>query len=46
MTATTNRLIAKGYAERFRDQEDRRIIRLGLTHKGRVLTGLTVPFIT
>ena len=37
MTATANRLIAKGYAERFRDQEVRRIIRLGLTHKGRVL---------
>lgn len=37
MTATANRLIAKGYAERFYDEEDRRIIRLGLTHKGRVL---------
>ena len=37
MTATANRLIAKGYAERFHDEEDRRIIRLGLTHKGRVL---------
>ena len=37
MTATANRLIAKGYAERFDDEEDRRIIRLGLTHKGRVL---------
>ncbi|KRL27774.1 MarR family transcriptional regulator [Limosilactobacillus frumenti DSM 13145] len=37
MTATANRLIAKGYAERFHDQEDRRVIRLGLTHKGRVL---------
>lgn len=37
MTATTDRLIAKGYAERFRDPEDRRMIRLGLTHKGRVL---------
>ena len=37
MTATANRSIAKGYAERFRDQEDRRIIRLSLTHKGRVL---------
>ena len=37
MTATANRLIAKGYAERFHYEEDRRIIRLGLTHKGRVL---------
>lgn len=37
MTATANRFIAKGYAERFHDEEDRRIIRLGLTHKGRVL---------
>ncbi|MCH3922885.1 MarR family winged helix-turn-helix transcriptional regulator [Limosilactobacillus sp.] len=37
MTAMVDRLIAKGYAERFRDQEDRRMIRLGLTHKGRVL---------
>ncbi|MBB1062511.1 MarR family winged helix-turn-helix transcriptional regulator [Limosilactobacillus fastidiosus] len=37
MTATANRLIAKGYAKRFHDEEDRRIIRLGLTHKGRVL---------
>ena len=37
MTATANRLIAKGYAERFHVEEDRRIIRLGLTHNGRVL---------
>lgn len=37
MTAMTDRLIAKGYAKRFRDPEDRRVIRLGLTNKGRVL---------
>lgn len=37
MTATTDRLVRKGYAQRFRDEEDRRVIRIGLTHKGRVL---------
>lgn len=37
MTATADRLVKKGYVERYRDEEDRRVIRLGLTHKGRVL---------
>lgn len=37
MTATVDRLVRKGYAERFRDQEDRRIVRLKLTHRGRLL---------
>lgn len=37
MTAMTDRLINKGYVERKRDADDRRIIRLYLTKKGRVL---------
>lgn len=37
MTATADRLVKKGYVERYRDEEDRRVIRIGLTHKGRVL---------
>ncbi|WP_304682926.1 MarR family winged helix-turn-helix transcriptional regulator [uncultured Limosilactobacillus sp.] len=37
MTAMTDRLIKKGYVERIRDQEDRRIVRLALTKRGRLL---------
>ena len=37
MTATTDRLVRKGYVQRFRDEHDRRVIRLGLTKRGRVL---------
>lgn len=37
MTSMTDRLIQKGYVERKRDADDRRVIRLYLTRKGRVL---------
>lgn len=37
MTAMTDRLIKKGYVERKRNEQDRRVIRLYLTNKGRVL---------
>ena len=37
MTAVTNRLIYKGYVLRKRDEQDRRVVRLSLTDKGRVL---------
>ena len=37
LTAATNNLVKKGYVERFRDEEDRRLVKLGLTKKGRLL---------
>lgn len=37
ITATVNRLVKKGYAERIRDTKDRRVVRLKLTKKGRLL---------
>lgn len=37
ITATVDRLVRKGYAKRMRDQKDRRLVRLGLTDKGRLL---------
>lgn len=36
-TATIDRLVRKKYAIRIRDDHDRRIVRLGLTKKGRLL---------
>lgn len=36
LTSTINRLTKKGYVERIRSDSDRRIVRLGLTRKGRV----------
>ena len=36
LTATVDRLVRKGYVERVRSADDRRVIRLGLTKKGRV----------
>lgn len=36
LTSTINRLAKKGYVERIRSDDDRRIVRLGLTRKGRV----------
>lgn len=36
MTAMVDRLIYKGYVERVRDKNDRRVIRLKLTNHGRV----------
>ncbi len=37
MTIAVNRLAAKGLVERVRDTEDRRIVRVRLTHPGEVL---------
>lgn len=37
MTSMTDRLIKKGYVDRIRDKDDRRVVRLALTKRGRVL---------
>ncbi|SUP61115.1 transcriptional repressor MprA [Weissella viridescens] len=37
MTTAIDKLVKKGYVERRRSQTDRRIVRLGLTHRGRVV---------
>lgn len=37
LTATVDRLVKKSYVERIRSSDDRRVIRLGLTKKGRVM---------
>ena len=37
MTTAIDRLVDKGYIERRRSNTDRRVVRLGLTHKGRVV---------
>lgn len=34
LTSAVNKLVKKGYAERLRDEEDRRIVRIHLTEKG------------
>lgn len=36
ITATVDRLVKKGYAERVRDEKDRRVIHIELTKKGRL----------
>ena len=36
LTSTIDRLVKKGYVERIRSKDDRRVVRLGLTKKGRV----------
>ena len=37
LTTTIDRLIKKGYVRRIRGEDDRRVIRLGLTKKGRLV---------
>ncbi|MBS9336982.1 MarR family winged helix-turn-helix transcriptional regulator [Fructobacillus parabroussonetiae] len=37
MTTAIDRLVEKGYVERRRSKTDRRVVKLGLTHQGRVL---------
>lgn len=37
LTSTVDRLCKKGYVERIRQDSDRRVIRLGLTRKGRLV---------
>ncbi len=37
LTVAINHLVKKGYVQRFRTQDDRRVVKVGLTKKGRVL---------
>jgi len=37
LTVAVNNLVKKGYALRLRDEDDRRLVKLGLTKKGRLL---------
>jgi DNA-binding MarR family transcriptional regulator len=37
MTSVIDKLVAKGYVERRRSSRDRRVVKLGLTHKGRIV---------
>ncbi len=37
LTVAVSNLVKKGYAERFKSDEDRRVVKVGLTTKGRVL---------
>ncbi|WHZ31812.1 MarR family winged helix-turn-helix transcriptional regulator [Desemzia incerta] len=44
LTVSINNLVKKGYVERLRSEEDRRVVRLGLTKKGRLLYRLHDKF--
>ena len=44
LTVAVNALVKKGYVERLKDVKDRRIVRLGLTSKGRLLYRLHRKF--
>ncbi|EOT46983.1 MULTISPECIES: fatty acid biosynthesis transcriptional regulator FabT [Enterococcus] len=37
LTIAVNRLVKKGYVERIRSEDDRRVVKLGLTKKGKLL---------
>ncbi len=37
LTTSVNNLVNKGFAKRLKDENDRRMVYIGLTHKGRVL---------
>lgn len=37
LTTAINRLVTKGYVERFRSEDDRRVVKLGLTKKGKLV---------
>ena len=37
LTTSINRLVKKGYVERIRSEDDRRVVKLGLTKKGRLV---------
>ncbi|RRQ87669.1 MarR family transcriptional regulator [Enterococcus faecalis] len=37
LTVAINNLVKKGYVERFRSEDDRRVVKLGLTKKGKLL---------
>lgn len=44
LTVTINNLVKKGYVERIRMDNDRRVVKLGLTNKGRLLFRLHDKF--
>lgn len=44
LTVSINNLVKKGYVERIRSEEDRRVVKLGLTKKGRLLYRLHDKF--
>ncbi|GMA46020.1 hypothetical protein GCM10025854_02690 [Tetragenococcus muriaticus] len=37
LTIAINRLVKKGYVERLRSEDDRRVVKLGLSKKGRLI---------
>ncbi len=37
LTTAINKLVKKGYVERIRSEDDRRVVKLGLTKKGKLL---------
>ena len=44
LTTAVNNLVKKGYVERVRSEEDRRVVTVSLTHKGKVLYKLHLRF--
>ncbi|WP_192988188.1 MULTISPECIES: MarR family winged helix-turn-helix transcriptional regulator [Carnobacterium] len=44
LTVSVNNLVKKGYVERIRSEMDRRVVKLGLTKKGRLLYRLHDKF--
>jgi len=44
LTVSVNNLVRKGYVERVRNDRDRRVVKLGLTRKGRLLYRLHDKF--
>lgn len=44
LTVSVNNLVKKGYVERIRSEDDRRVVKLGLTRKGRLLYRLHNKF--
>lgn len=40
LTISINRLVSKGYVERFRTQEDRRVVKVKLTEEGKNIVGV------
>lgn len=44
LTVAISNLVRKGYVERFKNDEDRRVVRLGLTKKGKVLFRIHAKF--
>lgn len=44
LTVSVNNLVKKGYVERIRNDNDRRVVKLGLTKKGRLLYRLHDKF--